>query len=1116
MNASTPPLPAKALQDALAYLDKCAADPSASPDLALLYRYTAELAPCLQDPNPPPDLLRAMARLYCASLRYGEAAGVLQRIPDPALDALRATCAFYNSYCITPRDWASRFSEIWAVFTDLEDTFSGDDAQISGAVSELQRRWGPSLPCAFTTITPPCGRERGKLLLDCLYGALSLIPMLYLKDALPLSARRHWTVLLDDPEARLDNLTVRGQEISMQDILVQVTPSPVCPGTDRVLLQVWHPVLAEMTRGGLADLAEELAAHMINRTLSVSAVVLYAEEIAVAESAPAKEDAIPLPALRDWFQKRQLQLDIPLDQVMAYRWYKFSRTPTAVSRPRADILRGETCLPELEEIYFLRNRKAMATLQRYGVGHWFLTIPRAVCMEDFYLFRCRLAQNIGEDAVYYTGWAEGTQFCYVDFLSMDSRDTLDRLRKYLSKLPGGEGIRICTFYWDSELRTTDYLREMQCDAQRPREQVSPEDRAALERAFLASQWHPMTLRSDPPPFGYEDEDYEMDDEELDGGSDGPSSPWDFLFSHPSSGEDRLAEDEDFEDDDDDAFYQDFDDEEEEDVENEAEDPDRQFERNALGKLTEMAEYLAACNATGAQYDYVRLHRCLVETMPPDGVRGNAEYREGITSLLEAEERFRESEQWRPAITAPPFLYSSQYGCDLGSSYPNHFNHWEPRRQNLWRHFAAVESDLAKQLAGGGDRHAIPDFLLWTDTIFPSQELTLLPAGAGRKNTLLTGLPDGILTLPAMRYLTTHYPSGIGKRWNIAISGEGILDSGDLIPLWDESVPAREIRVSLTASNGNAHLAVWHPALAKQAGTRRAQATAARVVNAALPVGARLLSVDEITAAPEEPADAFPLPELRQQMESAGFQTDISLDALLSRRRYTISRQPRDTDHPRDDILRGETCMPELDRIFYHLWEEGQATLERYGLCGMFLMIPNALCAGDPARYRQQVRQYLTQAEGDKVFFTGWAEGTRYCYLDLISLHSRSLLSALSEYANRTPGGEKLLFCTAYWNSIPHAWRKEIAQNIIFPDSPQTYEAFARAHMHPEYPVPDAEAAAELEASFHPEFTLADFYAPKSAATPAAQAPAGGKKKLSKAQRKAQNAKGSKNNGKNKR
>ena len=208
-------------------------------------------------------------------------------------------------------------------------------------------------------------------------------------------------------------------------------------------------------------------------------------------------------------------------------------------------------------------------------------------------------------------------------------------------------------------------------------------------------------------------------------------------------------------------------------------------------------------------------------------------------------------------------------------------------------------------------------------------------------------------------------------------------------------------------------------------------------------------------------------------------------------------------------------MPELERIYFRLSEEGQVTLERHGIYAAFLMIPNQVCQGDPARYRQQVQRYLTQAEGDKVFFTGWAEGTEYCYLDLISMHGTELLDRLNEYALSNPGGRDLRFSSFYWNCRPLHWISEDNADLST-DSPDKFVSFAKAHLSPDFPAPDVAAAAELEMSFQPLFAPEDFCAPEppEAPAPAPQRPAAGKKKLSKAQRKAQNSQNTKNNQKN--
>ncbi len=509
---------AVSLQEAQACLDQLAAGPVEAQDFALLHRSIADLAPHY-DASASPELVRTMARLYFASMRYAEAAEALQRLEDPALDEMRALCDFHSAYYTTPRDWALRFGEIWHAFLSLEQDLSGDSAQVSAALSQLQKDWGPLFPSSFAMTAPPYGRERGKILLSNLHGVFSLIPMLYLKGSVPVY---RWSLLLDDQTVRMNGFALQGQQLRVQDVLVQVLPSPLYPGTNRVRFQLWHPILAKMASADPTDLAIDLATHLVNRALSSTATVLYVEQITLAQRPPAAGDGIPLSQMRDWFQARQLPLDIPMDQVMAYRGYRYTRTPTDVPRPRADILRGETYMPELEEITFLRNRKAMATLQRYGMGYWFLTIPKAVCGKDFYQFRCRLAYHMANGSTYLIGWAEGTRYNYVDFLSVDGKAALNTLHTYFQTLPGGEDIRICSFYWNSVLRTADYEREIQFNpTQPPQEQVSPEERAKLEQAFRETQWHHVPSR-EFVPFGYEgdgwdeDEDEYEDDGELDG------------------------------------------------------------------------------------------------------------------------------------------------------------------------------------------------------------------------------------------------------------------------------------------------------------------------------------------------------------------------------------------------------------------------------------------------------------------------------------------------------------------------------------------------------------------------------------------------------------------------
>ncbi len=1051
------------MQDARQYLTYLNTDENIRPDFEQLELYLIKLSPQIQDPKASQELLIVVAQLYFESLRYQEAAEVLKRVESPRYNEMRACIDFFSAYYATIHDWAARQAEIWKAFSDLELGLTERMALRLEAMMELKNRWDACFPTDFFMLSPPDRATPGKIFLSSSHGIHSLVPLLYLLRHAPLPVRSRWELLLDEPNADLDEGQVKGQVIRNRDILVRITPNTASAVGGKVDLLVWHPVLEQQAARGDGISALIYAKQMINNYLSLSTIVFSVGQIALAEEEPAAGSALPLPSLQAWFQQKHMLLDIPPEEILERRRRSFTRTPAAVSRPRADIVRGETCMPELEEIYFLRDGKGMAAFQRYGVGYWFLTIPRKVCGEDFPSFRKQLEKQVHReemDKVFFTGWAEGTSNCYIDFLSMDNIPMLHTLDTYFQTLPGGEDIRICSFYWNAPLRTANYIRESdrfhEIYSQAgfnpdllppPEDLVSAADRAALEKAFQETQWGPMAV--------------------------------------PAQEEQSATP------------------------------PEQSARDSALALLQETAKYGLSNNAPFNPVAYSRIHSCLLDTLPAcDPAEVDEEYCEKLANVLLLADRFREGAKWGTRIAGEKAALIQQYLSDTGSSYPKFFNQWEPRRQAFWEHMAAVESALLQQTNGGGSSNALSQFRLWADCIFPSQELTLLPGPKG-KHTLLTGLPDGILTLPAMRYLTSHYPGNLGKRWNIALSGDGD-GVPNLVPIGRDSVPAQEVRVSLAQEDGKASLAVYHPKLAE--GTpQEARDIAVQLVNCALPTGARLLFVADIQAAGEEPEDAFSLPDLRQQMESAGFQTDISLDALLTRRRYTFTQAPRDTGRPRDDILRGETCMPELYRIYRRLWEEGQIILERYGCNALSLMIPRERCGEDPVPFLRQLQSAIRLAEGDQVFFSGWAEGTAYCYLDLITLNGRSLLQNLNAYACSTPGGKGLKLASFYWNCTVYPWRTEDAHDMLTPGDFDRVMPHVRTHMAPDVPAPDAEAAAALEASFHPAFTLADLCAPKPAAGPAAQAPSGGKKKLSKAQRKAQNAKASgKNNSKKKR
>ncbi len=1046
---------AQAVEEAQDALEKLERDPGGTPDYALLHRCLTNLEHCCSASQTPSDIVRLVARLYFETKQYQQAAVLLRRLRGHTIPDLLAQADFYSAYYAEPWDWAARQEAFWSIFRDAMPTLSLEN------MGELRKSLDHLLPSEFFDIIPGERGESGTVFLGVSDGVYSLFPMNYLFRHAPKDLPGPMGVSLDAPPIALESILFEGRRLPLEEVLVHITPAPGYLPESKVDLELWHPVLQDMMEEDPDWLAQTAAEHLVCITLPTEQFTLCVNHISVAEQPldEDEEDTIALDELESWLEDEDIGPGIRLDRLLRYRVFSFTREPVMVSRPRGDITRGETCMPELEEIYFLRDGKGLSTFQRYGVGHWFLIVPRKVCGEDFPAFRDALIKAVLEqekDTICFTGWAEGTRNWYLDFLSLSNLSALRTLQRYLQDLPGGKDVRISTFYWNAVPRTVDAPKELEKQAQAvaqirqdpeaaapPKEQVSKKSRAALEKAFRETQWEKQEGEAD----------------------------WAVEVVSP---------------------YE-----------------------HATDLLRATSLYIVSCDRSDAPYDYSILQAAIQQILPQDDAPdADNFFCVQLSTLLLVLGRHQESAKWMARVQDDDSKAARLYACEIGSSLPAD-HQWEDRRQAFWKQFAAAEQDIAASITGGGDSTVLHEYNLLADLAFPYHEAVLFHPQGGGRNALLTGLPGGILTLPAMLYLVRHYPANIARRWDINVSWDGA--PWESVPILDQKISTRDVQVSLRDQAGTVSLALWHPYLTEltQEGQAAAQAAAVRLVNTALPMGARLLYVEAISVAAEAPEDAFPLPELRSQMRERGYLPDIPLDTLLSRRRYTITREGKYNGRPRSDILRGETCMPELERIYFRLSEEGQVTLERHGIYAAFLMIPNQVCQGDPARYRQQVQRYLTQAEGDKVFFTGWAEGTEYCYLDLISMHGTELLDRLNEYALSNPGGRDLRFSSFYWNCRPLHWISEDNADLST-DSPDKFVSFAKAHLSPDFPAPDVAAAAELEMSFQPLFAPEDFCAPEppEAPAPAPQRPAAGKKKLSKAQRKAQNSQNTKNNQKN--
>ena len=436
------------MREAQEHLEDLERDPGREPDYALLYRDLHILTDCCKASEVPVPIIFLTVRLFMAAGLYQEAATLLRRLRGRAKADLLAQCDLRNGYYTVSRDWLSRQDEIWSVFRSAAPTLS-----IQNMRDRLQEPLAHCLPTQrFCFLSIDDGAD-DLVFLGTPDGVYSLFPMTYLLRHMPEAISEQLHLVLEIPWYAEGGVVINGTSLDADEVQVRVTPVPGYLPEPKVDLEFWHPLLQRLAEKGSTRSLQTCVDHLLNSNLSAVATALHVRKASAAEQPFGKEeDTMLLEDLEQWLEHHGMEVNASPDRILRNRVYAFTRAPVMVSRPRGDILRGETCMPELEEIYFLRNWKGLSSLQRYGVGCWFLTIPKPVCGEDFPAFRDNLIQAVRakeQDTVCFTGWAEGTRNCYIDFLSLSGSSILDTLQRYCMDLPGGGDVRIATFYWNS-------------------------------------------------------------------------------------------------------------------------------------------------------------------------------------------------------------------------------------------------------------------------------------------------------------------------------------------------------------------------------------------------------------------------------------------------------------------------------------------------------------------------------------------------------------------------------------------------------------------------------------------------------------------------------------------
>ena len=471
-------------------------------DYGKLHRYLTELTPYLQDPDVPETALVTAASLLFVENRYQEETQLLQRVHHPGANGMLQDANFYSGYTVRGNTWRDRQDRIWSIFQEQDAKLQKVSARNIAPLQDLMTQWGTCFPTQEMMVIPPSGGKKGIISLGLPEGIFSLYPMLYLQKHVPEKVAKHWDVALEASEQVSEECLLGDRFFPANEIRVDIVSGKSVPSgaqtkdSNKVVLTVWHPYLRELAQKGKGHDAMQSAICCVNAFLSQSARLLYVDCVALADQEPPKKHSFPLPELPGQFEARNMAIDIPLDQVLERRCRRFTRRPIHSTRPRSDITRGETAMPELEEIYFQRNGDHLETMQRYGICGWFLVIPKDVCGTKFQEFREVVEKEVSrslDDEVRFVGWAEGIENYYIDLIEMDGGIVVEFLSRCFAGIPECKSIRCSTFYWNAPLHTLNCAEELERyqkeDTAGPvKELVDTNMRTALEKLISATHW----------------------------------------------------------------------------------------------------------------------------------------------------------------------------------------------------------------------------------------------------------------------------------------------------------------------------------------------------------------------------------------------------------------------------------------------------------------------------------------------------------------------------------------------------------------------------------------------------------------------------------------------------
>lgn len=235
------------------------------------------------------------------------------------------------------------------------------------------------------------------------------------------------------------------------------------------------------------------------------------------------------------------------------------------------------------------------------------------------------------------------------------------------------------------------------------------------------------------------------------------------------------------------------------------------------------------------------------------------------------------------------------------------------------------------------------------------------------------------------------PESLAKDWRVVVGRPG----GELpeVDVGGRTIACGDVRVAAYPAGTGVRLVVSCPPLA---GEEDAEGVLADMTSRVIG-DVTFLCLSGFDVADDAGDGSFPLTELPGRLDAMGSDIPRTAEAAVTRMGVYSSFAQGD-GAPRDDIVAGSTCMPELVACYADGDTEIPDRLHRMGAEAGFVWFPAGgfADADEATGFRNTLQSRVSDAVGDGVTFIGGAVGTGNCYLDFLAWDLSAVLDAFAE------------------------------------------------------------------------------------------------------------------------